>query len=166
MQDIFIGVVIAIVAVVAVVFVVRALLDRRLSRPAKLADHELVTLTGIVRPAGAKLVAPLSARACVAYRVRAVVIGEEGSSEGRGVFGKVPASLAAEPIEYLSVAFTLETRNGPIAIGEQPLELTVTPERLPPKPKQERAFLEKFGGDSLEQVRASFDTWRAAVREL
>ena len=28
------------------------------------------------------------------------------------------------------------------------------------------AFLEKFGGDSLAQVRESFDAWRAAVREL
>jgi chorismate synthase len=28
------------------------------------------------------------------------------------------------------------------------------------------AFLEKFGGDSLEQVRASFESWRAAVLEL
>jgi chorismate synthase len=29
-----------------------------------------------------------------------------------------------------------------------------------------RAFREKFGGDSLDQVRAAFDSWRAAVSEL
>jgi chorismate synthase len=28
------------------------------------------------------------------------------------------------------------------------------------------AFLEKFGGDSLDQVRGGFELWRARVREL
>jgi len=28
------------------------------------------------------------------------------------------------------------------------------------------AFLEKFGGDSLDQVRAGFESWRDRVREL
>ena len=28
------------------------------------------------------------------------------------------------------------------------------------------AFLEKFGGDSLQQVRGAFESWQASVREL
>jgi hypothetical protein len=159
-----IGIAIVLVASSIIVNVVRKLRDRKYAAPQRLVDHEAVTLTGIVRAGASTLTAPLSGRACVAHRSRAYLVGEAGSSEGRGIFGQVPAGVAEQPIVEERTAFMLElSQGGSVAIDGEGLALDMTPQRVvPPAPARERAFLERFGL-AAKHERAGFDEVLIAV---
>lgn len=157
MRDVGIGVLIAIGAIAIVVVAIRKLRDRKLSVAAKLVDHEEMTLVGIVRARDKTLVAPLSGKACVAHKTRVTWMDEPGSSEGRGVFGEVPARTGGAVGGVGGVSFDLELRDGTrVQIDGGVITLDVTPYRLPPNPERERALLVEHGNVDKHD-RAGFD---------
>lgn len=125
-QDLVIGVLLACAAIGLVIALVRWVRDRMLHRAATLQDHELVSLTGVVRAGSRTFAAPLSGTTCVAYRARALVEGSE--------------SVLAE-----QEAFVVQTPKGPIKVEAQSLALELVPTRLPPRPDRERALLDRLG---------------------
>lgn len=156
MRDVGIGVGIAIGAIAILTFVIRRLRDTRLSMAAPLIDHEEVTLTGIVRARDKTLEAPLSGRACVAHHTRVTIVGEPGSSEGRGILGQVPAGHEGERTLLGQVPFELELREGARVQIDETLTFAPAPYRLPPNPKRERALLDSIGRADKHD-RAGFD---------
>jgi hypothetical protein len=155
LQDIGLIALVAVIAIVLGVIIARKLVDRRLARPARLVDNELVTLIGVVRAAGATLTAPLSGRTCVAYRAHARIVA--GSERPDAPIGAAEPGVTAEPTEVEHVSFTLETANGPIGIDGERLELAVTPERVvPAQPGRELALLERHDLAALHH-KAGFD---------
>src|SRR5262245_26940074 len=98
------------------------------ARPPKLVDHELVTLTGIVR-AESGVTAPLSGRRCVIHCSHATVLDTAA----------LP-TLVGEPRLAEAVPFTLDFGTGVVHVDEVP-SLQLVPQRLVPQgDDRERAF--------------------------
>jgi hypothetical protein len=167
MRDLGIGIGSAAVAIALIVVVVRKLLDRKFRSKGKLVDHELITITGVVRAAGEPLIAPLSGKACVAHRSRAYLVGESRErerDEGNVLYGKVPAGLEKNLVEEARIAFRIETPDGLIHIDDDAFELAaITPERVIPRQQdREHAFLAKLGAPDKHD-KAGFDEVVVAV---
>jgi hypothetical protein len=166
MRNLGIGFGITAVAIALLLALVRRFLDHKYRGEAKLVDHELVTITGIVRAAGEPLLAPLSGKPCVAHRSRVYFVGEareRAQGEGGVLLGKVPAGLDGTLIREARAAFRVETKQGVIHVDGDALELAVTPERVIPRQQaRERAFLTELGAADKED-KAGFDEIVVAV---
>jgi hypothetical protein len=148
----------AVVLGAIVIAIVRWRRNKQLSRPAKLVDHELVTLTGIVRATAPLVTAPLSGRNCVVHRSRARVFDPARHEPGRSVFGAVPAQLSSEPSRTESARFAIETPNGVIQVDTDVLELDLVPSPVVPRSEpRELAFLESLGIGPDRHASAGFD---------
>lgn len=128
------AVVLACIAAVAFAMWRRGAVARKALRGSpSLVEHELVTITGFVRPLGETLEAALSGARCVAHRAHARVVVTQ------------TAKLVGEPSETASAPFTLVTAHGDVHIAGDRLELAVAPEIVRPSPERERAFLARHG---------------------
>ena len=147
--------VIAGIAVVAAtilwaLFGSRARARRRMKRGTQqLVDRELVTLSGIVRPIDAPLVAPLSGVACVAYQSRA-----------RLFQGRSSTFVTDQPQEVELVRFVLETKQGRVVVETDRVALEATPSPIPGVARskaRELAFLARHGFGAERLDTAGFD---------
>lgn len=118
-----------------------------------IADHEIVTLTGVVRAIGGMLEAPLTGIACVLYEAVGRVYGEKVGRNARDVEATV--------IEQNLVPFDLETAEGLVRVEAARAEVEMP--RIPCIPRRidrERTFLLEHG-QSVEMIRyAGFDELR------
>lgn len=109
----------------------------RLAMPDRLDDHALVTLRGMVKLLGPHLVAPLSGRACVAYRAAARTFSPTMAGTRREV--------DAEEIEIAMTPFLLVTKHGEVIVDGDSCELPVhSAPIIPRKIHLEQKFMERF----------------------
>ncbi len=154
-------VVVAAVAVFTIVMIVlfgsRARARRRMKRGTKqLVDRELVTVTGIVRPAGPPLVAPLSGSPCIAHHSRARLFANQHSTQ-----------VTDEPAELELTGFILETPQGRIAIDVERAELEAVPSPVVGRSKErELGFLARHGFSAARHADAGFDEIVVKLGEL
>ncbi|MEO7092632.1 MAG: hypothetical protein ABI175_05235 [Polyangiales bacterium] len=118
-----------------------------------IADHEIVTLTGVVRAIGELLEAPLSGKRCVLYESVGRVYGE--------TVGRNARNVEAEVTEQKLIPFDLETPEGVVRVEAEQAEVEMP--RIPCIPRRidrERTFLLEHG-QSAEMIRyAGFDELR------
>ncbi|MEO8554007.1 MAG: hypothetical protein ABI678_28730, partial [Kofleriaceae bacterium] len=109
--------------------------------PRQVEDHALVTLTGIAKLRGTPLIAPLSGRACVAFRAtgRTYKLGAlSGFSGGRH------RTLDQEVSELVMTPFVLVTDQGEVQVDGERCELSLRGEPIiPRKLELERDFMIK-----------------------
>ena len=111
-----------------------ALRARAMATSEALREGELVTITGVIRAVGEGLVAPLTGRACLAYRARAQVFTASA----------VPSSLG-EPREAGAAPFVITTPRGEIRVEATP-ELDGAREAIVERSRErEVAFLARHG---------------------
>ncbi|MCW5801319.1 MAG: hypothetical protein KIT31_02820 [Deltaproteobacteria bacterium] len=103
----------------------------------RLADGEVVTVTGTVRAIGAPLVSPLAARSCVLYEAYANIY-ETNDGPHR--------ALAAQIFDRRMAPFELETSLGTIVVDDVEAELELLPRPVfPRRIEREVAFLRQHG---------------------
>ena len=137
--------------------------------PTEFEDNAIVTFTGTVKQLAEPLVAPLSGRACVAYRAAARSYtarrGEgailRGMVLGRAARGGMVIDRELELTEM--VPFVLVTKTGDVIVDGTTCELLLPAEPvIPRKLEREQQFLEDIGLDTSIQ-NAGFDESRVEV---
>lgn len=126
----------------------RAQARRRLREgSAKLADREVVTLTGTVREAGDLLEAPLSGRRCVLYQA----IGHVKELQS----GDRYAKSIGEIVEHEMVAFDLDIGDAVVRVEGNAAELELPPIPLMPRKLEREVGLFQRHGYQAALTRTS-----------
>ena len=107
---------------------------QRLAAPDQIVDHGLVTLRGTVKVLGEPLKAPLSGRACVAFRATGRTYSGVGTHR----------EIDAEEIEVVMKPFVLVTKHGEVIVDGDYCELPghISP-IIPRKLELEQAFMRR-----------------------
>lgn len=111
----------------------RARARKRLDRgQTVIQDGSVVTITGVVRPVGELLIAPLSGKPCVLYEATGRVFGKGGN----------PTVLVADIGEARMTAFELETADGVVRVEGDRAETDIpTLVLFPRQLDREQAFM-------------------------
>jgi hypothetical protein len=105
----------ALIALTFIGLALRHFLRRRaLANTPALADGELLTIAGVVRPAASTIEASLSGKPCVVHRSRARVFSKTNE-------------LLGEPADRDAVPFIVETKQGLVHVDPNNIELEVVP---------------------------------------
>ena len=106
----------------------------RLAAPDAIVDHGVVTLRGTVKLIGEPLTAPLSGRACVAFRAT----GRTYTAKGNRKY------LDAEEIEVVMTPFVLVTKHGDVFVDGSYCELPgESAPIIPRKLELEQKFMQR-----------------------
>jgi hypothetical protein len=106
----------------------------RLAAPDAIIDHGIVTLRGTVKLLGTPLTAPLSGRACVAFRATGRTFTFIGKHK----------QIDAETTEVVMTPFVLETKHGDVIVNGEVCELPAhSAPIIPRKLELEQAFMRR-----------------------
>ena len=120
-------------------------------RDSQIADGEITTVTGVVRPVGPLLEAPLSGRPSVAYTSTARI----GTRRIRMSYG-LRHLITAD--ERRAVPFDLETRDRVIRIDVTEVDLAIEAvSSVPRHLERERAFLDRLARGSIDVRLSMFE---------